>query len=131
MNTLNKERTRPILGAEEIFAALERQWKIVVNGPQKHALGPEHHLLYAALRGKDWRRGFAPITNRRKLDNGAFHGWGALVALRRIHFGDEAELLAPLDGVIDGATLQRLRAVLPKWSNSFAIEAYLGEAGHD
>ena len=49
-----------------------------MNSDRKRDLAAEHHLLYLALLGKDWRAGFTPITNQRKLDNGAFHGWSAI-----------------------------------------------------
>lgn len=124
MNTLNKGRTCLILGEPTVFAALERQWKIVTNGPQHKALRAEHYLLYAALRGKDWRRGFAPITNPRKLENGAFYDWGAYHALRRIRFDEVEALLAPFNGVVDAAVVERLRAFLPKFPQSFESEAY-------
>lgn len=129
MNTLSKDRTGLIFGeaADTQFAALERHWKNLTNGPERIALRAEHHLLYAALRGKDWRRGFAPITNRRKLDNGGFYGWGAVIALSRIHYSAAAELLAPFEGVIDPGVLQRLRAVLPKGPHDFSTAAYVGE----
>ncbi len=126
-NTLAKEATRAFFGGDEGFYALERHWSALVNSPARKTLGPQHHLLYQVLRGKDWRKGFAPITNQRKLANGAFHDWGLHHALRRLHAaGAQEKLLAPFaaliqSGALDAEALQKARAVLPSTVPGFEI----------
>ena len=126
MDTLAKRETRSFFGSDEGYTALERHWSALVNSPARKTLGPEHYLLYQALRGKDWRRGFTPITNRRKLENGAFYDWGLNHALRRLHSEWAREkLLKPFARVVNAETLQKVRAVLPKRLNSFEVaQAY-------
>ena len=126
MNTLTKRETRSFFGSDEGYTALERHWRALVNSPVKKTLGPEHYLLYQALRGKDWRRGFTPITNRRKLENGAFYNWGLNHALRRLHSAwAEEKLLKPFAEVVGVETLQMMRAMLPKHLDSFEVaQAY-------
>jgi hypothetical protein len=64
--------------------------------------------------GKDWRKAFTPPTNQRKLDNGAFWGWGMLRALTTIQLKfKEEELLAPFEGLITSQMLDDLRSLLP------------------
>lgn len=126
-NTLSKEVTRAFFGSDEGYHALERHWSALVNSPIGKTLGPEHHLLYQALRGKDWRQGFAPITNQRKRDNGAFYNWGLCRALRRLHADSAKEkLLAPFaalieSGALSAEVLQKVRAVLPRSVRDFEV----------
>ena len=126
-NTLSKEVTRTFFNSDEGYHALERHWSALVNSPLGKTLGPEHHLLYQSLRGKDWRKGFAPILNQGKRDNGAFYDWGLCHALRRLHAASAQEkLLAPFavvidSGALDAQALQKVRAVLPKSVHSFEV----------
>ena len=95
-----------------------------------------HHLLYLALRGKDWRRAFTPISNRRKLDNGAFVAWALFRALGSLHSPWNTDaLLAPFEGAVTPEMLARLRELLPNPSpyrlrpeefagGAFPFEAY-------
>jgi hypothetical protein len=126
MNTLPKTITRSFFQSDEGYQALERHWSALVSSEARSTLGPEHHLLYQALRGKDWRKAFAPITNRTRLANGAFYDWGLQHALRRIHSEwAQAKLLLPFGELIDGETLHKVRAVLPNRVAGFEVaEAY-------
>ena len=126
MNVLNQEVTRTFFADEAGYAALEKHWSALVNSSDCKKLGPAHYLLYQALRGKDWRKGFAPIANQRKLENGAFYNWGLYHALRWLHssWGEE-QLLEPFGGVIDLSMLEKVRSVLPKKISDFEIpQAY-------
>lgn len=134
-NTLAKEATRAFFNSDEGYDALKRHWSALVNSPARKTLGPEHHLLYQSLRGKDWRRGFAPIGNEGKLQNGAFYDWGLCHALRRLHADSAQEdLLAPFaalveNGVLDAEALQKVRTVLPRSVRPFEIaSAYIASA---
>jgi len=89
MNTLGKNIT-PLFFKEELrseaYEAIQRRWSEIVNSDERKTLTPAHHLLYAVVRGKDWRKGFTPITNKRKLDNGGEGEWGLYKALRRLSY---------------------------------------------
>jgi hypothetical protein len=66
------------------------------------------------LTGRDWRKGFTPPTNQRKLENGAFEGWIMFRALQAIHLKfKQDELLQPFDGLITPVMLGELRKYLP------------------
>jgi hypothetical protein len=41
----------------------------LINSDRKHELTATQYLLYLAAYGKDWRRAFTLVTNRRQLDN--------------------------------------------------------------
>ena len=64
MKTLNKNQTTQFFTRPEGYDELINEWKTLKN-PNAHC-----HMLYAILRGKDWRKGFTPITNTVKLTNG-------------------------------------------------------------
>ena len=121
MNTLPRDITRSWFGSESDYTALTRHWSAAVRGTaSRAAIGPEHHLLYLALRGRDWRRAFTPITNERKIDNGAFYDWGLHRALPAIHSEWEPDrLLAPFGGRVSREALARVRALLPQRVDSF------------
>jgi hypothetical protein len=70
MNTLSRTLTAQFFNTQKDYNALKAHWSKLVNSPRKKELRPEHHLLYSALLGRDWRKGFSPITNKVKLANG-------------------------------------------------------------
>lgn len=117
MNTLPRVVIAQILNNPQTYPTLRQHWRSLMNSEQRYELKAEHHLLYLALCGKDWRKGFTPVSNRRKLENGAFYGWEMFRALARIHApAYEARLLAPFAGVITPNMLRTLRPLLPKES---------------
>ena len=135
MNTLPRAITAKFLTDSHTYAHICQQWRQLIHSSRKHELKAVHHLLYLALRGKDWRKGFTPPTNRLKLDNGAFEGWKLFRATAILHMGScEEELLAPFDGVVTPAMLQRLRELIPvqnayryrveQFASGFPFEAY-------
>lgn len=91
MNTLSKKIT-PNFFKEEIkhncYFEVKKHWLALQNNQDCH-LALEHHILYAILRGKDWRKCFTPITNEVKLINGAQTDLALGRALYRInsHYG--------------------------------------------
>ncbi|MFZ6030446.1 MAG: hypothetical protein ACOYYS_22280 [Chloroflexota bacterium] len=114
MNTLSRAITAQILTDPTIYNKLQRHWSALVHSPRKHKLTAAHHLLYLALLGKDWRKGFTCVTNRRKLENGAFYNWKLFRALATLHSPSrEAALLAPFDGLVTPAMLQQIRQLIP------------------
>lgn len=68
MNTLSKAYTRHFFSRESGYDELELRWRYLLKSGIR--LRPEAHLLYAILRGKDYRKGFTAATNKNKLDNG-------------------------------------------------------------
>jgi hypothetical protein len=70
---------------------------------EKPRLTAAHHVLYLILRGKDWRKAFAPVTNDTLLANGATRWRAATLAIRQLHSAwHEAELLAPFSELLAG-----------------------------
>lgn len=67
---------------KEQRTALESFWK---GGFHKKA-SLTHHLLYAMLRGKDWRKTATPPTNTVKVENGALTGWCFWNAYRTVKY---------------------------------------------
>jgi|GEM_PF-1514586 len=140
MNTLPRAMTAQILTDSNTYEALRRRWREWLCSERKHELSAAQHLLYTALLGRDWRRGFTPMTNRRKLENGAFYGWVLFRALAILHApSGAAELLAPFEGLITPAMLEKLRRLIPleyPWTcrpeqfaeGSFPFEAYRDSA---
>jgi hypothetical protein len=127
MNTLPRALTARFFANPDNYNTLRRHWSSLVNSSRRHELQAAHYVLYLALCGKDWRLAFTPITNSRKLANGAFHGWAIFRALRRLHspLYDEA-LLAPFDGVVTLEMLQAVRGFVPGLSPySFLPEAFV------
>ncbi len=136
MNTLPRALTAQVLTDLNTYHSLRQQWSTLMRSSRKHELTAAHHLLYLALLGKDWRKGFTCISNQRKLDNGAFYGWGLFLALAVLHMpSSEAQLLAPFEGLVTPAMLEQIRRLIPfqnKYSyrpeqftgTSFPFEAY-------
>ena len=136
MNTLPRAVTAHLFASTESYAALRRHWSVLMRSDRRHELTAAHHLLYLALIGKDWRRSFTPIANRRKLDNGAFPSWPLFRALWSLHSeADETWLLAPFEGLVTPAMLLAIRRLVARRSayayepgdfvaGSFPFEAY-------
>jgi|SRR5579859_6041229 len=135
MNTLPRAITALVFADSEHYQKLRHHWRELMRSSRKHELTAAHHLVYVALLGKDWRRAFSPITNRRKLDNGAFHGWTTFKAIEMLHkHSCEADLIAPFDGLVTQPMLQHIRQLVAfrqkyryrpeDFANGFPFEAY-------
>ncbi|MBN1887818.1 MAG: hypothetical protein JW850_07495 [Thermoflexales bacterium] len=115
MNTLSRAITAQLFDNTETYTALRKHWSARLSSDRKHELAAAHYLLYLALVGKDWRKGFTPPTNRRKLENGALVGWKLFRALDLLHRrANEEWLLTPFDGLVTPTMLQQLRELLPR-----------------
>ena len=64
MNTLPRAVTARWFESEYAFWTLRRHWRHLLGSERKYTLNATHHLLYQALLGRDWRRGFTPPTRR-------------------------------------------------------------------
>jgi hypothetical protein len=145
---------QPILTLEQ-RTALRVQWKQIVADhtakcrawsalkgaarclARKPELSPYVSLLYAVLLGRDWRKGFTPIRNTRKLANGTPANWAFWQAATYIPDGDHLsryESPAPPAylGVLglflpsvplqaQTASLRRL-PTLPRWTEGMTAE---------
>jgi hypothetical protein len=131
MNTLNKTITSSFFVSPEGYAELQRRWSQIVNSEEKHNLTPAHYLLYAVLRGKDWRKGF--VTPKRQDPSwqgatpvAAYHALGTVrhlslsigsrssfAAFWTTHFGD----------ILNAQGLEALRELLPSGYSTNALEA--------
>lgn len=114
MNTLPKAITANFFVDTIAYHHLRLHWGELMRSSRRSELTAAHHLIYLALLGKDWRRAFTPITNQRKLDNGAFYGWPLFRATALLHIpAREGELLALFDGLVTPLMLQQLRQLVP------------------
>jgi hypothetical protein len=122
MNTLSRATTARFYPDSDTYYRLRRHWSELMRSPRCQELSAAHHLLYLALLGKDWRKAFTPITNPRKLANGAFYGWPLFFALWQLKMPVfEAELLAPFDGLVTPAMLADLRPLLPPQPDPYKL----------
>jgi hypothetical protein len=135
MNTLSRAITAQVLTDSDTYQSIQLHWSGLMRSSRKHELKAAHHLLYLALMGKDWRKGFTSIINQRKLDNGAFYGWSLFRAVAALHMpSSEAELLAPFDGLVTPLMIQHLRELVPipqsyhYRSDQFALGSFPFEA---
>jgi hypothetical protein len=134
MNTLPRTITVQFLDDPQRFYSLRHHWRELMNSHHKHELTAKHHLLYLILLGKDWRKGFTCVTNRRKLENGAFQGWIMFRALAALHWSDPEQLLAPFDGLVTPTMLEQIRDLVPvqtasgyrpeQFTTQFPFDAY-------
>lgn len=126
MNTLNRAQTALLFPQPDSYYQLRQHWSQLMNSERKHDLAAAHHLLYLALLGKDWRKGFTPPTNPRKLANGAYHGWAMFKAFELFHSRHhETWLLSPFDGLVTPTMLAHIRELIPKVTvYSYSYEQY-------
>lgn len=131
MNTLSRAITARFFPNPESYNALRKHWSDLINSERRYELTAAHHLLYISLMGKDWRKAFTPLTNQRKLKNGAFWNWGLFNALQAIQLKSKEEgLLAVFNGLITSQNLNELRNLLPTGNpytykpSDFAIGAF-------
>lgn len=122
-STLGKSQTRPFFLSDTGYADLEARWRSLLSDPDACPLRREHHALYAILRGKDWVRGFTPITNSVKLANGQAADRAVQAVRHHIHSRWSVEsLLAPFNGLLSPDALVLVRAyVRPKGTVSYDV----------
>jgi len=134
MNTLPKTITQQFFKTPDGYEQCKAIWKHNL-GPQGQKLTVTHHMLYAILRGKDWRKGFTPMTNKNKLANGNFEAWAffdAVWMLEAKHW--EKETYAPFKEILADDAIEKIRALLPlnrryshkpeTYTNGIPFEAY-------
>jgi hypothetical protein len=129
MNTLSRAMTARIFADPDQYNYLRQHWSGLIRSPRNRSLTGGHHLLYLALIGKDWRRGFTPMSSRRKLENGNFNGWKFFDAISILHSdAREDDLLAPFDGSVTQSMLHQIRQMVP-YTNRYTLKAESFVAG--
>jgi hypothetical protein len=124
VNTLNRTITARFYRDENGYAALTQEWASLANN-KTQALSAQDHLLYAILRGKDWRKGFVVATNPTKVANGATtgNGPGHVRAVRSLLRGYNGPLKPFLSSGAP-ALLARLLPIYGYDANPLPREAY-------
>jgi hypothetical protein len=112
MHTLSRAVTAHWFTTPADFNALRAHWRNLVTSDRRHTLTAEHHLLYGALLGRDWRRGF---SWPRRLPPEGFAYWRLFTVLARVHsrYWDD-KLLEPFDGHVTREQLAALRRWLSR-----------------
>lgn len=144
MNKLGKEITKRFFEEPTGYDKLEMEWRNQwrldksFDNPEGKAgwsskLRPVHFFLYLAIRGKDWRKGFEPITNAVKLVNGMDPVRKSRACIEEIinasRNNQTDELLAPFNGRITDDGLRNLVMTLPHaLQMNIFTEAYRDEA---
>lgn len=120
MNTLSRKVTATFFTNADGYSALVTHWSALMQDTDaRKRVTAAHHLLYQALRGKNWQKGFTDVTNPVKLANGMTPGHPARAVLPLIHSPyHEAFLLAPFAGLVTPEALARVRALLPVYQYS-------------
>ena len=119
MNTLSKNITKTFFKSDEGYNQMIARWKELHKENPKSKIEPKYFMLYAILRGKDWRKGFTPCTNQIKLDNGYkpnLRAEEALSAIRSTKYDYIADQFIENSGfndIIDCDTLEKIRELLP------------------
>ena len=71
MRTLGKEITKTFFETEDGYQRLKKYWSnLMQDHKARKSIKAEHHLLYLALIGKDWTKGFTSPINKNKINNG-------------------------------------------------------------
>ena len=122
-NTLPASITSRFFRTEDGYSQLKARWaKLMAD---KVGLSASDHLLYAVLTGRDWRKGFVPVTNQVKLDNGA-REWnardGALATIHSKYCG--ARAFAPFADLLSEDAKATILALLPS-DKTFYSAAYV------
>lgn len=65
MANLSNDIWHSYFDSKDHYVALRAKWSQLVNSEDKHQLSVEYHLLYAILRGRDWRKCFSfPVEHK-------------------------------------------------------------------
>lgn len=111
MNKLSKSITCKFFSDSASYEALCNRWAEVFNSDEKHQLRASHFLLYAVLRGKDWRKAFSTPSNPNKLNNLNDFALGqALYEVSSTYY--EPSLLAPFGGLVTKEMMAEVRKLL-------------------
>ena len=129
MKALNRQTTAAFFQNADGYKELTERWSAIVHDPTlRSQLTCAHYLVYAMLRGKNWHKAITPITNRKKLDNGAAVSWiGRNVVHSIVRAVETRPLMTPFEGFVSDTALASIQALLPeyRWSSDIlAMEPY-------
>lgn len=86
--------TTDFFESKEHYLAFRKAWSNAMNSDEKHNLEAYHHVLYAALRQRNYLAGFSPIVRESKLlahwDHSPYRN-GALVLDRIMKLRDQTK----------------------------------------
>lgn len=125
MNTLGKEVTKQFfINPETGFTELETFWKAKMNPKDAEGkalpqpkLPAAQHLAYAILRGKDYRKGFAEVTNDMKLKNGTSKDQGLRLAEEELRGMTTQKFVNMFPGIVVTQSIQMVRDLIPVRGN--------------
>lgn len=125
--TLNKQFAAQFYEEGKTYEDLTKRWKLIISN--KKPLLVEDYILYAILRGKNWRKTATPPTNPIKLENGALTGWCVRFAISRISAGSTNQytnlLLEPYKDIIKKETLDIIKQILPSFYFKLSDDPYI------
>lgn len=115
MNKLGKSVTRQFFLTDTGYEDIQARWRsLLKSGVTLHA---QHHLLYAVLRGKNYRKCFTPITKANRLQNGEWELSGLQRARRALFdkWNDPCEIFS---GIVSPMARERMKVYLPEVTSS-------------
>lgn len=103
-----------VFETKEQYEQFISEWKTWIKSEQKHNTECYHFMLYAMLRGRDWRKCITPPSNPNKLVG--VEKWRTLRTNLNIIHNEwyNAELLAPFASAVTPEMLKTLRMTIPK-----------------
>jgi hypothetical protein len=135
MNTLGKEITQGFFEDENGYQKFIARWSEMMNDKNVcKDINAEEHLLYLALRGKDWRKGLTAATNKNKVENGyngsQYGDWGGNI--NRIVYGargirNDYHFLCFFKGIINEEGLRKVRQYITNSNKPIENDAYVDE----
>lgn len=117
MDTLPRDTWNSFFESKEHYLKFRARWAQLndTSDENRPLLAAAYYLLTSALRGRDWRRGFAPVTNQTKLAHGAQPLRAASQALWdcKSPYNRRAGFLAVFDGLVTEEMANAACAWLP------------------
>jgi hypothetical protein len=132
MNTLGKEITQEFFEDENGYQKFIARWSEMMNDKNVcKDINAAEHLIYLAVRGKDWRKGFTAATNKNKVANGYngsqygdFGGNINGIIDRAKGISNDHHFLWFFKGIINEEGLKKVRKYIANWSKQ---QAYVDE----
>lgn len=114
MKTLGKKITKDFFITENSWKDIQKDWARELQAKNSMLENPGVHLLYNALRGKDYRKGFTATSNRKKIVNGQYRDLGLMRAIRSARLESTKEAMMFMFGDnISREGLENLISMLP------------------
>ena len=131
MNTLGKEITGTFFkDGQEGYQKLVAHWSAMMNDKEaRKEVTAEAHMLYLALTGKDWRKGFVEATNANKVANGHnLYGGKVNQIVGRVKSNwHNAHFFKIFGDTINEEGLKKVRAYINNSQKPLENDAYVSE----